>query len=221
MRRRPSRCSYSAVADRTCTAAIAGRTERQARSLPLWTISNSAAFGRAGSAALAGERRAAGIARVSVLGVQLRVNRDVGLCSIEHDELTAVLLLRQQRGHAAQPVPRLWNGRKASVLARWRQASARRPGRQKRTVVAPAGSWSTPLVSVASRTVFPSSARSCIAFVLFVVRHYVGWSVGLQARLTSSRGLRNVKGRHQGRSPLVGAQNRSSSATHRKGGSSW
>jgi hypothetical protein len=48
---------------------------------------------------------------VSVVGVKLHMHRDVVLCSIEHDELTAVLLLRQQLGHAAQPVPRLWNGR--------------------------------------------------------------------------------------------------------------
>jgi hypothetical protein len=80
-------------------------------SLPEGTISDSAAFARASSTALAGEGRAARIARASVLGVKLHMHRDVGLCSIEHDELTAVLLLRQQRGRAAQPVPRLWNGR--------------------------------------------------------------------------------------------------------------
>jgi hypothetical protein len=39
------------------------------------------------------------------------MHRDVGVCSIGHDELTAVLLLRQQCGHAVQPAPGLWNGR--------------------------------------------------------------------------------------------------------------
>jgi hypothetical protein len=34
------------------------------------------------------------------------------VCSIGHDELIAVLLLRQQRGHAMQPAPGLWNGRR-------------------------------------------------------------------------------------------------------------
>ena len=35
----------------------------------------------------------------------------VGVCSIVYDELIAVLLLRQQRGHVVQPAPGLWNGR--------------------------------------------------------------------------------------------------------------
>ena len=48
---------------------------------------------------------------------KLHIHRDVGVCSIEHNELTAVLLLRHQRGHAAQPVPRLWNGRKGEGAA--------------------------------------------------------------------------------------------------------
>ena len=34
-----------------------------------------------------------------------------GVCSIGYDELIAVLLLRQQRGHLVQPAPGLWNGR--------------------------------------------------------------------------------------------------------------
>ncbi len=33
------------------------------------------------------------------------------VCSIGYDELIAVLLLREQRGHAVQPAPGLWNGR--------------------------------------------------------------------------------------------------------------
>jgi hypothetical protein len=53
--------------------------------------------------ALAGEGRAAGIACASVV------------CSIGHDELIAVLLLREQRGHAVQPAPGLWNGRYAPL----------------------------------------------------------------------------------------------------------
>ena len=36
---------------------------------------------------------------------------DVGVCSIGYDELIAVVLLRQQRGHLVQPAPGLWNGR--------------------------------------------------------------------------------------------------------------
>jgi hypothetical protein len=43
---------------------------------------------------------------------------DVGVCSIGYDELIAVLLLRQQREHAVQPAPGLWNGRAAAVSAR-------------------------------------------------------------------------------------------------------
>ena len=43
------------------------------------------------------------------------MHRDVGVCSIGHDELTGVLLLRQQRGHAVQPAQGLWNGRAPGV----------------------------------------------------------------------------------------------------------
>jgi hypothetical protein len=32
--------------------------------------------------------------------------RGVGVCSIGHDELTVVLLLRRQRRHATRPLPR-------------------------------------------------------------------------------------------------------------------
>ena len=39
------------------------------------------------------------------------MHRDVGVCSIGHDELTVVLLLRRQRSHATPPAPGLWNGR--------------------------------------------------------------------------------------------------------------
>jgi hypothetical protein len=56
---------------------------------------------------------------VSVVGVKLHTHRDVGVRSTGHNELTAVLLVRQQRGHAAQPVPRLWNGRGAPL---WRDS---------------------------------------------------------------------------------------------------
>ena len=42
------------------------------------------------------------------------MQRDVGVCSIGQDELTAVLLLRQQREHALQPAPGLWNGTAAA-----------------------------------------------------------------------------------------------------------
>jgi hypothetical protein len=87
-------------------------------SLPVRTISDSAAFARASAIALEGEGRAAGIARASVVGVELHMHRDVAGCWIGHDELTAVLLLRQQSGHAAQPVPRSWNGRGPLVSPR-------------------------------------------------------------------------------------------------------
>ena len=69
------------------------------------TSSDSAAFARAITTALAGGGRAAGIERASVVGVELHMHPDVGVCSIGYDELIAVLLLRQQRGYAAQPAP--------------------------------------------------------------------------------------------------------------------
>jgi hypothetical protein len=49
--------------------------------------------------------------RAPVVGVELRMHRDVGVCSIGHDELTVVLLLRRQRRHATPPASGLWNGR--------------------------------------------------------------------------------------------------------------
>jgi hypothetical protein len=52
------------------------------------------AFARASTAALAGEGRAAGIARASVDGVELHMRRNVGVCSVGYDELIAALLLR-------------------------------------------------------------------------------------------------------------------------------
>ena len=76
-----------------------------------WTSSDSAAFARASTTAFGGEGRAAGIACACVVGVELHAHREVAVCAIGRDELTAVLLLRQQRGHAAQPAPGLWNGR--------------------------------------------------------------------------------------------------------------
>jgi hypothetical protein len=39
----------------------------------------------------------------------------VGVYSIGYDELIAVLLLRQQHGHAVQPAPDLWNGRSSTA----------------------------------------------------------------------------------------------------------
>ena len=42
----------------------------------------------------------------------MHAHRDVAVCSIGRNKLTAVLLLRQQRGHAAQPAQGLWNGRR-------------------------------------------------------------------------------------------------------------
>jgi len=86
-------------------------------SLPVWTSSDSAAFMRASTTALADEGRAAGIARASVDGVELHMHRDVDVCSIGYGELIAVLLLRQQREHAVQPAPGLWNGRNRAAFA--------------------------------------------------------------------------------------------------------
>ncbi|MGO9906453.1 MAG: hypothetical protein ACLPY3_12150, partial [Solirubrobacteraceae bacterium] len=70
--------------------------------------------------------RAAGIARASVVGVELHMHPDVGVCSIGYDELIAVLLLRQQRGHAVQPAPGLWNGRSARATPAMPKAAAPR-----------------------------------------------------------------------------------------------
>ena len=80
-------------------------------SLLSWTSCDSAAFARASTTALAGKGRAAAIACASVVGVELHMHPDVGVCSIGYDELIAVLLLREQRGYAAQRAPGLWNGR--------------------------------------------------------------------------------------------------------------
>ncbi len=103
-----SRGSCSSPTSAFSTEQARGR--RSAR-LMRWTSSDSAAFARASTTALAGEGRAAGIARASVDGVELHMHPDVGVCSIGYDELIAVLLLRQQREHAVQPAPGLWNGR--------------------------------------------------------------------------------------------------------------
>ena len=120
------RCGPKALADRlTCAGeqtpgAVALVTERASAvppsSLLRWTSSDSAAFARASTTALAGEGRATGIARASVDGVELHMHPDVGVCSIRYDELIAVLLLRQQREHAVQPAPGLWNGRNGAAL---------------------------------------------------------------------------------------------------------
>ena len=79
----------------------------------------------------------AGIARASVVGVELHIHPDVGVCSIRYDELIAVLVLRQQRGYATQPAPGLWNGRNGAVSGRARRAGAKpapfRPSRQRRS----------------------------------------------------------------------------------------
>jgi hypothetical protein len=50
----------------------------------------------------------------AVVGVEPHMGRDVGVFEIGYDELTAILLLRHQRGHAVQPAPGLWNGRRLS-----------------------------------------------------------------------------------------------------------
>jgi hypothetical protein len=60
----------------------------------LGTSSDSAALAWASTTALAGEGRAAAIARASVDGVELHMRRNVGVCSVGYDDLIAVLLLR-------------------------------------------------------------------------------------------------------------------------------
>ena len=71
----------------------------------------------------------------SVVAAKLHMHYDVGVCRIGRGELSAVLPLRHEREHPAQPAARSWNGRKATVLARWRPASARRSeGRSSSTL---------------------------------------------------------------------------------------
>ena len=65
----------------------------------------------------------------------------VGVCSIGYDELIAVLLLRQQRGHAVQPAPGLWNGRFRQLIGRRRRDHGR-PSPNRPTGKRPAdSSW--------------------------------------------------------------------------------
>ena len=52
--------------------------------------SDSAAFAPASTTSLAGERRAAGITCASVVGVELHMHPDVGVCSSGYDDLIAV-----------------------------------------------------------------------------------------------------------------------------------
>ena len=52
-----------------------------------------------------------------VVGVELHMHRDAGVCSIGYDELTAVFLLGQQRGHTLQPAPGLWNRRSSTATS--------------------------------------------------------------------------------------------------------
>jgi hypothetical protein len=56
------------------------------------------AFARASTTALAGQGGAAGIGCASVVGVELHMHPDFGVCSIGYNELRAVLLLRRRRG---------------------------------------------------------------------------------------------------------------------------
>ena len=64
--------------------------KRQGGSLPLRPGSDSAAFAPASTTSLAGEGRAAGITCASVVGVELHMHPDVGVCSIGKDELIAI-----------------------------------------------------------------------------------------------------------------------------------
>ena len=128
-------------------ALVTERAPAAPPSSPLrWTRRESAAFARASTTAPAGEERADGIARTSVVGVELHMHPDVGVCSIRYDELKAVLLLRQQRGYAAQPAPGLWNGRFPELIGRRRRhrrrPSPNRPEREPETAgLRLAGFW--------------------------------------------------------------------------------
>jgi hypothetical protein len=116
-----------------CFVAVAGRrhraphsdarSSRHATVLTRFRLARHSALGRAPAA-----RRSRGRAqplsqakgqppgsRAPVVGVELHMHRDVGVCSIGHDELTVVLLLRRQRSHATPPAPGLWNGRVRGV----------------------------------------------------------------------------------------------------------
>ena len=68
-----------------------------------------------------------------VVGVELHMHPDDGVCSIGYDQLIAVLLLHQQRGHAVQPAPGLWNGRDPAALGlRGLRRSVREAKRESR-----------------------------------------------------------------------------------------
>ena len=92
------------------SGAAPGRSTTNA-SPPVRTNSNSGAFARASTIALAGEGRAAGIARA-------RGRREGAYASSRRRLLDwlrraiAILLLRRQRGHAVQLAPGMWNGRR-------------------------------------------------------------------------------------------------------------
>ena len=118
-----SRSSRSSLSSSTSAFSNEQARGRPATRLTRWTSSDSAPFARASRTALAGEGRAAGIACASVVGVELHMHPDVGVCSIGYNELIAVLLFRQQRGHAVQPPPGLWNGRKGGVSREPRRAA--------------------------------------------------------------------------------------------------
>jgi DNA invertase Pin-like site-specific DNA recombinase len=64
------------------------------------------------------------------------MHRDVGVCSIGTTLINAVLLLRQQRGHAVQPAPGLWNGR-APALSSQPSGCCVCPAMQKAATVRP------------------------------------------------------------------------------------
>jgi hypothetical protein len=104
----------------------------------LRTIFDGAALARASTTVSPAKGRAAGIAGASVVGVELHMHRDVDVCSIGNDELTAVLLLRQQCGHAAQPAPGLWNGRGAALPRRARRPLHPPGGAESCTLARPA-----------------------------------------------------------------------------------
>jgi hypothetical protein len=42
------------------------------------------------------------------------MHHEIGVCSIDHNELSATLPLRDEREHATRPAARLWNGSKPS-----------------------------------------------------------------------------------------------------------
>ena len=77
---------------------------------------------------------------------------DVGVCSIGYDELIAVLLLRQQHGHAMQPAPGLWNGRAPGTSPTEPDCWSRRALRKSTAEHMTLAGWGVPATPTGSAT---------------------------------------------------------------------